>query len=77
MEQQGRRVCDLCGEGIPPEEPYRRVTIPADAAAVLLASEDLILTPTMTQEPDGSVRLKLCLDCALDTDLVEGADRPN
>ncbi|MFQ5880989.1 MAG: hypothetical protein ACE5I9_00765 [Candidatus Methylomirabilales bacterium] len=75
VERQGKRACDLCGEPISEEQAYRQVRIPPEAAAVLVASEDLVLTPTMTQDPDGSIRLDLCLDCAMGIDTSQGTDR--
>lgn len=65
MVRSGARLCDICGFEIPAGEPYRKASLPAEAAALLLDTPDIELAPTLTQEPSGAVTLDLCLECHL------------
>lgn len=63
MLSRDGRHCDVCGEGIPRNVPYRVGRITADAAAMLLDTDDPDLVPTWTQLLDGTVQLDFCLWC--------------
>lgn len=65
MHGEDGRSCDLCGEGIAVGERYRVARLPPEIAAIFLDTDDRDLMPTLTQEPDGNVRLDICLICHL------------
>ena len=63
MLRDSSRVCDVCGETMPPRSTYSIATLPPEKAAILLEVGDAELLPTWTQNLDGTVRLDVCLDC--------------
>jgi len=65
MLRENVRICDVCGSKIPKGETYRSVTITAESAAIFFKTSDKNLVPTWTQNPNGTVRLDICLDCHL------------
>ncbi len=73
-EKDGTRRCDVCREEIPKKTTYRISTMPAHAAELLMAANDPDLTPTWTTNPDGTVRLDICLDCVAHMAPTPGTD---
>jgi len=65
MLKRNTRICDVCGNEIPKGTTYRVATITPEVAALFLNENDIDLVPTWTQNPDGTVRLDICLDCHL------------
>ncbi|MFQ6003634.1 MAG: hypothetical protein ACE5KJ_07805 [Candidatus Zixiibacteriota bacterium] len=65
MLKENTRICDLCGEEIPKGTVYHVENLSPEATAVFLEVGDVDLVPTWTQNPDGTVRLDICLDCYL------------
>jgi hypothetical protein len=63
--KDGKRYCDVCASDIQRGEKYSVRTMPAEGAAVLLDADDPDLVPTWTQNPDGTVRLDVCMTCYL------------
>ena len=63
MIKGGNRECDVCGSVIPKGTTYRYAKISPDKAALLLDTSDPDMTPTWTQESDGTVRIDICLEC--------------
>ncbi len=63
MLKENRRVCDVCGDDIPKGTKYRVARLRPEDASALLDVSDIGLIPSWTQEPDGIVRLDICLDC--------------
>jgi hypothetical protein len=63
MIKGGNRECDVCGSVIPKGTTYRYAKISPDKAALLLDISDPDMTPTWTQEADGTVRIDICLEC--------------
>lgn len=57
------RKCDICGSVIPKGNTYRVSTITPDNAPLLLDISDPHMMPTWTQEPDGRVRIDICIQC--------------
>ena len=77
MRQSGSRVCDVCGQAIPPRETYQTVTIPAGAAASLLEVREPDLVPTWTELPNGKVRLDICSTCTVSMGPLSSDSDPN
>lgn len=67
MIVNGQHICDFCGVPIPHGEDYISYTATANEVdelhAVTEADPDLAVTTTTN--PDGSVRLDVCLECRL------------
>lgn len=59
------RICEVCGDEIPKGTKYRVSNMRPEGAAMLLELSDTDLIPTWTQNPDGKVRLDICLDCSI------------
>ena len=57
------RKCDICDSIIQKGTTYRVSRITPDRAAFLLDIPDPEMMPTWTQEPDGKVRIDICLEC--------------
>jgi len=57
------RKCDICGSVIPKGTTYRVSRITPDKAALLLDISDPYIMLTWIQEPDGRVRIDICLEC--------------
>ena len=55
-----QRHCDVCAEPIPHGVPYRCGYTTPDAVEQWFADDPRFL-PTFTQEPDGTVRIDVCL----------------
>jgi hypothetical protein len=68
------RKCDICGEEIPAGTTYRVNKMSPETAALMLDITDPDCMPTWTQEPDGTVRMDICLDCDLGMDENEWED---
>ena len=62
MIKGGNRECDVCGSVIPKGTTYRYAKISPDKAALLLDISDPDMTPTWTQEADGTVSIDICLE---------------
>ena len=67
MLHENVRTYDVCEEEIPKGETYKVVAVPREMvpvfASMMVSEPDL--TPNWIQREDGSVRLDVCLDCAL------------
>ena len=63
MIDRETRKCDICGSFIPKGTTYRVARIAPDKVALLLDIPDSEMMPVWTQEPDGRVRIDICLEC--------------
>jgi len=61
------RLCDVCGEAIGKGEKYAVVTVPKAKAGLFhaLAESGPDMAPTKSVDPQGNLRLDVCLDCRL------------
>ncbi len=57
------RKCDICNSVISKGTTYKVSRITPDKATLLLDIPDPEMMPTWTQEPDGKVRIDICLEC--------------
>jgi hypothetical protein len=57
------RICDVCGGEIPKGTTSRVAKIRPEAAAIFLETNDPDMVPTWMQNPDGTVRIDVCLEC--------------
>ena len=65
MLKENVRICDICSGEIPKGETYRAATIVPKVATIFFSTKGKDLMPTWTQNPNGTVRLDICLDCHL------------
>jgi len=65
MLKERKRICDVCGEEIPKGTKFRKSTMPAEAAALLVAPDDPDLIPTWTVNADGTITMDVCLECTV------------
>jgi len=63
MIDGGTLKCDICNSVIPKGTKYRVSKITPDKAALLMGIPDPEMMPNWTQEPDGRVRIDICLEC--------------
>jgi hypothetical protein len=63
------RFCDACGNPIVKGEKYAFVTVSKDNAELFhaLTEAEPGMTPTISVDSRGNLRLDLCLDCRLTT----------
>jgi hypothetical protein len=67
MLHENVRTCDVCEEEILKGETYKVVAVLREMVPLFVSMtvSDPDLMPNWTQREDGSVRLDVCLDCAL------------
>lgn len=75
MLTSGVRSCDVCDDEIGRGATYYRANLRPEAAAMLIEAGEF--SPTFSQNPDGTVRLDICLDCYGNMGHVEGAKTIN
>ena len=62
--------CDICGSVIPKGTFYRCAKISPDKATLMLDVSGPDIMPTWTQEPDGTVRIDICLECHISMNVI-------
>ena len=67
MLQENVRTCDVCEEEIPKGETYKVVAVQREMVPLFVSmiGSGPDLTPNWIQREDGSVRIDVCLHCAL------------
>ena len=65
MLSDNKRICDVCGVGIPPGEKFKKATVSAENAARFLDVNDPELIPTFIQHQNGQIQIDICQECVL------------
>jgi hypothetical protein len=67
MLYRGGRLCDFCGEPIQKGSRFAITVIPREKRGLFsfLKEQNSEIAPTFTLEPNGDVRLDLCVECSL------------